>query len=287
MSADRELTRIVRSWLQTDEHESVDRVLDVVFGRLDTTPQRRPFGRAWRTQFMSRTFKLAAAGLGVVLVAALAFALYYGRPTAPAAGPTATHASSHSRGPTAVAVAPVEPTPHTTPPPATASPTPAPASLLPNRRMPGTTFSPAGEYGWQGSPGGEDTAGMHWFNKQGRTGRELADMVFMVGSECDTAPIAGRGDSSIPVRVAGYDAVYVEPYEPAVSYNSPAGDETSRAYKVDVDGRALCVFVTWHATTTDRQRESLWDVIDSLRAQTIGTDGIRITFELGEGWDIG
>ena len=41
MSTDRDTTRIVRSWLQTDEHESADRVLDAVLDQLDTTPQRR------------------------------------------------------------------------------------------------------------------------------------------------------------------------------------------------------------------------------------------------------
>ena len=41
MSTDRDTTRIVRSWLQTDEYESADHVLDAVLDRLDTTPQRR------------------------------------------------------------------------------------------------------------------------------------------------------------------------------------------------------------------------------------------------------
>ncbi len=41
MSTDRDVTRIVRSWLSADEHESADRVLDAVLDQLDTTPQRR------------------------------------------------------------------------------------------------------------------------------------------------------------------------------------------------------------------------------------------------------
>ena len=41
MSTDRDTTRIVRSWLRTDEHESADRVLDNVLALLDATPQRR------------------------------------------------------------------------------------------------------------------------------------------------------------------------------------------------------------------------------------------------------
>ena len=62
MSTDRELTRIVRSWLQTDEHESANRVLDTVFDRLDTTPQRRPMWRAWRDSLMSSTIEIRSGG---------------------------------------------------------------------------------------------------------------------------------------------------------------------------------------------------------------------------------
>ena len=68
MSTDRDLTTLVRSWLQTDEHESADRVVGAVFDRLDTTPQRRPLWRAWRNNLMNGTFKLVAAGTAAVLV---------------------------------------------------------------------------------------------------------------------------------------------------------------------------------------------------------------------------
>jgi hypothetical protein len=41
MSTDRDTTRIVRSWLRTDDNDSADRVLGTVLDRLDTLPQRR------------------------------------------------------------------------------------------------------------------------------------------------------------------------------------------------------------------------------------------------------
>ncbi len=41
MSTDRDVTRIVRSWLHEDAYEDADRVLDLVLDQLDTTPQRR------------------------------------------------------------------------------------------------------------------------------------------------------------------------------------------------------------------------------------------------------
>ena len=65
MSTDRDITRIVRSWLRTDEHESADRVLDAVLDRLDTTPQRRAtWWPAWRFPEMNNTAKLALGGSG-------------------------------------------------------------------------------------------------------------------------------------------------------------------------------------------------------------------------------
>ena len=41
MSTERDLTRVVRSWMRDDEYESADRVLDAVLDALDATPQRR------------------------------------------------------------------------------------------------------------------------------------------------------------------------------------------------------------------------------------------------------
>jgi hypothetical protein len=71
MSTDRDTTRIVRSWLRTDEHESADRVLGAVLDRLDTTPQRRATGwPARRFPEMNNTAKLALAAAAAVVVAA-------------------------------------------------------------------------------------------------------------------------------------------------------------------------------------------------------------------------
>jgi hypothetical protein len=69
MSADRDTTRIVRSWLRTDEYESADRVLDDVLALLDTTPQRRSLWPARRIEDMNTFAKLAMAAAAVVVVA--------------------------------------------------------------------------------------------------------------------------------------------------------------------------------------------------------------------------
>jgi hypothetical protein len=72
MSTDRDTTRIVRSWLRTDGHESADRVLDAVLDRLDTTPQRRAtWWPARRLPEMNNTAKLGLAAAALVAVAFL------------------------------------------------------------------------------------------------------------------------------------------------------------------------------------------------------------------------
>lgn len=70
MSTDRDTTRVVRSWLRTDEHESADRVLGSVLDQLDTTPQRRvTWWPARRLQSMNTMLKFGLAAAVVVAVA--------------------------------------------------------------------------------------------------------------------------------------------------------------------------------------------------------------------------
>ena len=112
MSTDRDVTRIVRSWLQTDEHESADRVLGVVLDRLDTTPQRRPPWRAWRTRLVNSGLKFAAAGAVALVVAVVGLALYFSRPAVvPAGSPTPLQSpASVVATPTPTQTAPSDPT---------------------------------------------------------------------------------------------------------------------------------------------------------------------------------
>jgi hypothetical protein len=71
MSTDRDTTRIVRSWLRTDESESADRVLDIVLDRLDTTPQRRATRWPARRFFEMNSFAKFGVAAAVLVVAAL------------------------------------------------------------------------------------------------------------------------------------------------------------------------------------------------------------------------
>ena len=74
MSANRDTTRIVRSWLREDEHENADRVLDLVLDQIDTTPQRRA---TWwpvrRPLIMNTTLRYGVAAAVLTLAALLGF----------------------------------------------------------------------------------------------------------------------------------------------------------------------------------------------------------------------
>jgi hypothetical protein len=103
MTADREVTRIVRSWLGTDEHEHADRVLETVLSRLDTTPQRRLLWPSRRFAQMNNVTRVAIAAAAVLVLAVIGYNLLPrsggvgGQPT-PA--PTATPAETPTPTPT-------------------------------------------------------------------------------------------------------------------------------------------------------------------------------------------
>jgi hypothetical protein len=69
MSADRDVTRIVRSWLHEDAHEDADRILNLVLDEIDTTPQRSASWLARRFPVMnSNIVRIGAAAVVIALV---------------------------------------------------------------------------------------------------------------------------------------------------------------------------------------------------------------------------
>jgi hypothetical protein len=89
MTTDLDVTRIVRLWLRTDEHDSAERVLDNVLGLLDATPQRRPWWSARRNTHMNAIAKFALGAAAVVVAAVLAINLMpYSRNLGPGAATT-------------------------------------------------------------------------------------------------------------------------------------------------------------------------------------------------------
>ena len=70
MSTDRDVTRIVRSWLEEGVTALPDRVLDEVLGHLPATPQHRPGWSVWRAQRMNNVLKVAVVAAAGILVVA-------------------------------------------------------------------------------------------------------------------------------------------------------------------------------------------------------------------------
>lgn len=100
MTTERDMTRIVRSWLRTDEHESADRVLDNVLALLDATPQRRPWWPARRIADMNSLAKVATAIAAVVVAAVVLINLMPGVGPGGEARPSPSPSPSASTSPT-------------------------------------------------------------------------------------------------------------------------------------------------------------------------------------------
>lgn len=156
------------------------------------------------------------------------------------------------------------------------------ASMLPDLGLPGSFSSPAGDYGWTGVLGSK--AGMH--SVGGAVFRQT-QLVFAVLDDCfaqdkDSEPAA--------LTVAGFDGLYAEPYEDPGVLFVPTGDETTGAYALPIGDRTLCVYLSWDPITTDDDRRELAEsrqIVESIRGQPYGENGIRITFTLPAGWDTG
>jgi hypothetical protein len=96
MSTDRDTTRIVRSWLKTDEYESADRVLDAVLDQLDTTPQRRAtWWPARRLPPMSTSLRYGIAAAVVAVAAVVSFS-FLANQVGPPSTPTPSASASGS-----------------------------------------------------------------------------------------------------------------------------------------------------------------------------------------------
>jgi len=76
MSADRDVTSIVRSWLEDGATTLPDRVLDRVLDELPATPQRRAWWPARRLREMNSFARLAVAAAAVVVVAIVGISFF-------------------------------------------------------------------------------------------------------------------------------------------------------------------------------------------------------------------
>ncbi len=174
------------------------------------------------------------------------------------------------------------PTPEATPGSTSSSPDPS-ASIPLIQRMPGSRSNPAGVYGWTGALG--SSTGMHNVVGLDDGGGRMTQMVFAVEDDCFAS---GDGPEPVPVTVGGLDGTYVEPYDgPGVLF-MPEREEgqTTGAYALAIDGRTLCVYLTWDPSTTADELDAARQVVESIRGEALGS-GLRIIFTLPQGWDTG
>jgi hypothetical protein len=113
MSANHDISRIVRSWIREEEHDSADRILEFVLFQLDATPQRRPLWRPWRFPDMNSPVRYAIAAATVLAVALVGYQLLPSNTGDPGTGstqlPTAQASPSPSTPPASAATDTVRP----------------------------------------------------------------------------------------------------------------------------------------------------------------------------------
>jgi hypothetical protein len=158
------------------------------------------------------------------------------------------------------------------------------ASTLPDLSLP--RYPPSalpGEYGWTGALGSR--GGMHSVVVEDPSSNQFrqSQLVFAVRNDC-----FGESGDPVAVEVAGLDSLHVEPFERwSMTFLPPRGSETTGAYALPIGDRTLCVYLTWDPTTTEEELAAGREIVESIRGQPHGEDGIRINFTLPAGWDTG
>jgi hypothetical protein len=283
-TSDRDVNRVIRSWLHEDRHEDVSRIAGAVLDQVDTIPQRRAtWWPARRTLVMNKIVTIGLGAAAVVVLAIFIGAQLLGSPsggTGSGATPTPT--------PT------IEPTTNPTSSPGAEGGLPeGPFLILSGQDDNGETLHPPLTVtipapGWDGDEGGGILL-KDWVGGEGAEG-----MIIFAGQEylvfddpCNWASTPGTTvttvdefvaalaaqpsrDASEPVdiTVGGYPGKSItlhlpddpsqcdertfgswncgDPVEPiACGFNAPG--ETSTEYIFDVDG----VLFAWHTDYED------------------------------------
>lgn len=116
-------------------------------------------------------------------------------------------------------------------------------------------------------------------------GFRQTQIIFAMADGCFTS---GLGPEPRQVTVAGMEGLYVEPYnDSSLRFYRYNGGETIAGYALPIDGRTLCMYLAWDRTTTQAELDSLRTIVETVRGQAFGENGLRITFTLPAGWDTG
>jgi hypothetical protein len=296
MSTDRDVTRIVRSWLDEGVTALPDRVLDAVLDQIPATPQHRASWLVRRFPPMNNNIvRVGIAAAAVVIAAILVIRFLPG-------GNIGQNAEA-------------TPTPVPTPVP-TASPSPRPipgadaagrATLHPGTYVAGDPFSlrltltvPAG---WQGFIGGPYLVDLQWVGQPGGISFQIFDAVSadpchpeqgflnpppgpsvddlatvlanMPGVKVtDLSDVSVDGYSGKQLTISAPDSFagctlssdgYVIWQLPLGSTHGMYSGERDRVWILDVAGKRLVIVVSADPAYTDQQRAELQAIFDSIR----------------------
>jgi hypothetical protein len=284
------MARVVRSWLREDEHESADRVLEIVLARLGSTPQRRSWWPVRRYAPLNTQLRLLIAVAAVVVVAVVGYQLL---PRSSVVGPG---------GPTPSPIITPSPTPAPTASPTQAPVVPSAGPLAVGRHdlnLGGVhmTFAIAnpgwvsnGDFGFDNEE--EHSGFIVWEDdadgvfsdpctstKAPPVGPSAADMAnaiagmssieLVAGPEAFT--IGGKPAQMVMVRMPDplpckYDQFYLwydTTFSSHARYASKAGN-TVRVWIIEVDGKRIQLDGEWEAEAPPAAAGELWDIVNSI-----------------------
>ncbi len=294
MSTDRDVARIVRSWLEVGPDAHPDRVLDNVLDQLPMTPQRRSWWPARRFREMNSALKLAAAAAAVVVVAVVGINLVptqggIGGPgSPPSAPPSPTRSASASPTPSGVALPDGPLTPGTY----TMVPCTAPPCPISDESIHLTVDVPDGWSGvapaavWIGenaAPGGAAVSA-GFGGDLPRDPCQTKDLID-TGSTVDgfanaisTHPVLDATDP-VDVSLGGYSGKYIDlrlpadlssceefrPWEPGIYAQGP--NHQWHLWILDVEGTRVVVRSMDYPGTSAQRRAELQAMVDSIQIQ--------------------
>jgi len=305
MSTDRDVTRIVRSWLEDGVMSLPDRVLDNVLDQLPATPQRRASWPAWRLREMNTPIRVALAAAAVVVVAVVGINVL--PPQGGVGGSTPTAMPSPSPSPTASAATlsdgPVAAGTYVSTPfrpgfdPATCMP-PAPSGCVDPGPQPSMRFTFTVPDGWAGigstvwldenkPPGGAALAFNRgaWLFSDPCRNPEVGKPDIPVGPTVDdfvnaisSHPLLDA-TSPVDVTVGGYAGKALDlqvpadisqcdvyrPWEPGIYAHGPGHLWHLRV--LDVDGVRVVIQSMEYAGTPSQRRTELQAMVDSIQIE--------------------
>jgi hypothetical protein len=271
---ERDVSRIVRSWLEDGVTTLPDRVLDQVLDQLPATPQRRPMWRARRIATMSNFAKLGVVA-AVVAAAVVGLSL---RPT-DAPGPGASNSPTPSPAASTRIVpenGPLTPGPWSftdvAPFPITFT---VPAAGWVKNTAPGVIWTDSSEVRLAFSLFEDDLYADPCTWEAGTIQPPVGPTVEALASAIADLPgVEATGPT--PVTVDGHQARFVELTAPAdqtacdgeemrLAGELPLEPGRHRFWIVDVDGTRLVIGAVERTASNPREQTALQDLIDSIR----------------------